>query len=109
VVVVFPFHLKSHSSLCCFISNLNFELLLKSVTHVYLCACGRVLRHKSWEKMNETHDMFLIASQFVCSLSWHGGDRKRSQPHLFFAFTVHITVVMMPARNNSFCQRWIIG
>ncbi len=56
--------LKSHSSLCCLLSNLNFELL-KSVTYAYLCALVRAI--ESWQKMNETRDMFDCSCQLVLS------------------------------------------
>ncbi len=46
--------LKSHSSLCRLLSDLNFELL-RSVTYVYLCALVRTI--ESLQKMNETRDM----------------------------------------------------
>ncbi len=52
-------------------------------------------------KMNESRDMFLIASQFVSSLSWHGGDKKLFLPLVFIAFTVHITAMMMPAPQQQ--------
>jgi hypothetical protein len=51
--------------------------------------------------MNESRDMFLIASQFVSSLSWHGGDKKLFLPLVFIAFTVHITAMMMPAPQQQ--------
>ncbi len=35
--------LKSHSSVCCLLSNLNFELL-KSVAYANSCACVRAVR-----------------------------------------------------------------
>ncbi len=46
---VSTFYWKSHSSLCRLLCNFIFELL-KSVTHVYFCACART--HSL--KMNES-------------------------------------------------------
>ena len=59
LVVVLYILLKSHSSVCRLLSNLNFELL-KSVMHANSCTrvCVQSARIESWQKMNETHDMF---------------------------------------------------
>ena len=40
----FVYLLESHSSLCCLLSNLNFELL-KSVMYVNSCACECAMNH----------------------------------------------------------------
>ncbi len=44
--------LKSHSSFCCLLSNLNFELL-KSVMHTYLYALARNVRENQIMAENE--------------------------------------------------------
>ena len=45
--------LRSYSSVCCLLSNLNFRLLT-SVTYVYLCVRAPCV-DESWQRMNETH------------------------------------------------------
>ena len=88
--------LKSLSSVCHLLSNLNFELL-RSVTYVYLCA-GAPCVDESWQRTNETHgkirltchdqhnypaNIITMASHWPLQRCWFNGSTQSDSDNLF--------------------------